>query len=355
MKLISYQEERLAKVTVDARCTLRAAMAIMSEVGVRLIPITNTDGALLGVAADGDLRRYLASGGAINDPIANAMNPKPKVLNHPLEGMELQHWMRAHNIEAVPEVSEGRLVALHTLWIADAALEPAAVIMVGGLGSRLAPLTDNCPKPLLKVGDRPILSRIIQHLRSQGIRRIILSVNYLSGMIMDYYGDGSEFDVEIEYIQEHKRLGTGGALSLMDPEILSDPFLVLNGDLLSDINVELLMELHREKGWDGTMVVREHHYTIPYGVVRTCTDGAYEAAEEKPTFSYLINAGMYLLSRKLLSIVPQDKFYDLPTLFDDLRKNDLTGGVFRHNGRWIDIGNHVDFERAQNIFQSEKK
>lgn len=351
MRLTSYRGERLAEATAHPDMRVRQVMAMMSDVGLRLVPVVDAQGMLLGVAADGDIRRYLGHGGNLDDSITRAMNRTPKILTEALPTPSLRNWMLARNIEAVPEVADGRLVALHTIWVVDTRMDMTAVIMAGGLGSRLAPLTDNCPKPLLKVGDLPIMTHIINHLQSQGVRRFILPVNYLSGMIMDHYGDGSEMGIQVDYVQETKRMGTGGALSLINPELLSDPFLVMNGDLLNDLDVGQLSEQHERMGWDGTMVVREHHYTIPYGVVRSDGRNEFLGAEEKPTFTYLINAGMYLLSKRVLPLVPADTFYDLPTMFQELEYNGLKGGVHAHLGRWIDIGSMADYQRAQAIFE----
>lgn len=170
-------------------------------------------------------------------------------------------------------------------------------------------------------------------------------------MIVDHYGDGSDMDVFIDYIHETTRMGTGGALSLIDANGLSDNFLVLNGDILNDLNVEELRRTHENNGWDATMVVREHSYTIPYGVVYRNASGSFDRAEEKPTMHYCINAGIYMLSRRVQSAVPRGQFYDMPTLFSDLPRHAMHGGTYTHSGRWIDIGNMTDFARAQAIYE----
>lgn len=355
MKLSSYRAERLSAVTARPGMSLRRVMALMNEAGLRLAPIADDDGALLGVAADGDIRRYLARGGDLDQPIMAAANHNPKVLDHPMPAASLRSWMLARNIETVPELLNGRLIALHAIWVVDTASDMTAVIMAGGLGSRLSPLTDNCPKPLLKIGDLPILTHIMNHLQAEGVRRFVLPVNYLSGMIMDYYGDGSDTGIQIDYVQETKRMGTGGALSLIDPALLSDPFIVMNGDLLTDLDLGALVGRHRSMEWDGTMVVREHHYTIPYGVVRANGEYEFLSADEKPTYNYLINAGMYLLSQRMLDLVPQDTFYDLPTMFQDMQRCNMKGGVHTHGGRWIDIGSIADFQRAKDIIERRQE
>lgn len=350
MKLTSLIGARLGAASASADHTVRAAMQIMSEAGLRFLPVVDIEGKLLGGAADGDIRRYLAAGGALDDSILCAANPSPRVITSSMEANALRGYMFAMGVECLPQTENSRLVALHVLRMAQDLADTTAVIMAGGLGSRLAPLTDNCPKPLLVVGDRPLLGHIVEHLRNQGVRRFVFSVNYLSGMIIDHFGDGSDLGVEIIYVHETMRMGTGGALGLIDPALLSDPFLVLNGDLLNDLDIAELRDTHVTGGWAATMVVRQHQYTIPYGVVVSGEDGSFIGTEEKPTFDYRINAGIYLLSKEVLPVVPHMTFYDLPTLFSDLATYDLRAGTHVHSGRWIDIGNMSDYERAQSIY-----
>lgn len=350
MRIVTLAATELGQATAGVDTTIREAMVKMSDAGLRHICVTDDAGRLLALVADGDLRRYFAAGGELEDPLVRAGNPSPTTLSETLSHVALREWMLARNVEAAPQVVDGRLVALHTIRLVDTTSALSAVVMAGGLGSRLAPLTDKCPKPLITVGREPILTHIINHLRAQGVRRFVLPVNYLAGMIMDQYGDGSDLGVQIDYVQETRRMGTGGALSLINPGLLSDPFVVMNGDILNDVDVNGILAHHRTMGLDGTMVVREHHYTIPYGVVRVANN-QFVGADEKPTYNYLINAGIYLLSKSVLALVPRDTFYDLPSMFDDMREAGLRGGVFNHGGRWIDIGNLADLERARSIFE----
>lgn len=351
MRLVTYAGEQLSELCVREDQTLRETMSIMSKNGLRLVPVLSKAGAFLGIAADGDLRRYISAGGFLDDPIGRAANRKPFTLGHDMPSAELRHLMQWRSVEALPRVDGDQLLALHVIWVGNAQKDLTAVIMAGGLGSRLAPLTDNCPKPLLRIANKPILTHIIEHLRTQGVTRLILSVNHLSEMIVNHYGDGSDMGISIDYIHETMRMGTGGALGLVDENTLSEPFLCLNGDLLNDIDVADLRAAHSDNNWDATMVVCEHSYTVPYGVVRTTPSQAFDFAEEKPTIHFNINAGIYMLSKSALKAVPRGVFYDLPTLFSDLRKHGMQGGTFRHTGRWIDIGNVAEFERARKIYE----
>lgn len=355
MKLMSYSAQDLTNVSVRGDYTLRRTMETMSRVGLRFVPIVDDEGRLTSAVADGDMRRYIAAGGKLDDPVRLAANPAPIAIHEAMSSGEIRSLMVRRGIDALPEVRDGKLVALHVLWIGPSANDLTVVLMAGGLGSRLAPLTDNCPKPLLRMGNKPILTHIIESFRDQGVRRFIMSVNYLAEMIVSHYGDGAEHDVSIDYVHETTRMGTGGALSLIDPNALSDNFLVCNGDILNDINVAELTSAHETGKWDATMVVREHSYTIPYGVVRRTASGDFEGADEKPTMHYCINAGIYILSKRVLGAVPQGIFYDLPTLFADLPQFGLRSGTYTHAGRWIDIGNITDFERARSIYEGKKE
>jgi dTDP-glucose pyrophosphorylase len=355
MRLANYIGRDLDNLCVREDQSLRKTMEIMSKAGLRLAPVLKTDGTFAGVAADGDLRRYIAQGGGLDDPVGKATNRNPSVIDAEVPLAEVRSTLLRRGLEYMPRVQDGRLEALHVLWVASSAQQLTAVIMAGGLGTRLAPLTDNCPKPLLTIGERPILTHIIEHLRDQGVTRFILSVNYLSEMIVNHFGDGSELDVSVEYVHEKMRMGTGGALGLIDPAALSDPFLCLNGDVLNDIDVGALESDHRANAWDATMVVREHSYTVPYGVVKTGQNGAFDHAEEKPTVYFNINAGIYMLSKSVLSLVPRGASYDMPTLFADLNTRSMHGGTYKHGGRWIDIGNMSEFERAKSIYEGHRK
>ncbi|OJI92461.1 CBS domain protein [Planktotalea frisia] len=352
MKLAKYIGSELRALCVHKEQTILEAMQMMTSAGLRLVPVISTsDNTFEGVIADGDIRRFLSSGGQVNANVDVALNRSPVVLETDLSDSDARALMVRRGVEYLPFVQNARLESMFALWVAPGPEDLTAVIMAGGLGSRLAPLTDTCPKPLLPLGGKPILSHIIENLRDQGINRFVLSTNYLSEMIVDHYGDGSALDVSISYVHEKTRMGTGGALGLVDSGQLSEPFLCLNGDILNDIDVDALRTQHQSNNWDATMVVRDFSMTVPYGVVSVAEDEAFEDAEEKPTTHFRINAGCYMLSKSILNVVPKDQFYDLPTLFTDLQKRGMKGGTYMHKGRWIDIGDIAELKRARAIFE----
>ena len=220
--------------------------------------------------------------------------------------------------------------------------------MAGGLGTRLRPLTQDTPKPLLKVGNKPILETIIENFAKYGFVNITISVNYKADMIKEYFGDGSALGVNIDYIEESKRLGTAGALSLIK-ERPQEPFFVMNADLLTNVNFEHLLDFHLLERSVATMCVREYDYQVPYGVIET--DGSLiTSIKEKPLHKFFVNAGIYTLSPQVFEYIPKDEFYDMPTLFEDIIANNLKSVSFPIHEYWLDIGRMEEFEQAQNEY-----
>jgi dTDP-glucose pyrophosphorylase len=353
MKLITLRGEALLELTVGTDDDVRLAMNRMNETGRTLLLVVD-DERLVGVLADGDIRRFLARGDSAEEPVTAAANRSPITVDAGTPTTDVRAFMARRGLEYLPLVDDGRIVALSILERAPRSSDLTAVIMSGGLGTRLAPLTDNCPKPLLPLGGKPILSHIIEHLQTQGVHHFVLSVNHLAHMIVDHYDDGSQWECFIDYVHESQRLGTGGALSLVDPETLSDPFLCLNGDVLNDVDIGALRDTHVTNGWDATMVVRQHSYTVPYGVVDVEDDGRFVQIREKPVTSLQINAGIYMLSKSTLGMVPRGQYYDLPSMFAALPSAGRSGGTYVHAGRWIDIGTASEYARAKAIFDDQE-
>lgn len=350
MKLITLRNDDRRELTVRPDDDIRVAMETMNETGHTLLLVVDDDERLVGVVADGDIRRHLAHGGSTDDPVTVAANRQPIVLDASTPAADVRAFMARRGLGHLPLVSDGRIVALGVFDRAPRSSDLAAVIMAGGLGSRLAPLTDDCPKPLLPLGDKPILSHIIEHLTSQGVSHFVLAVNHLSHMIIDHYNDGTQFGCFIDYVHETQRLGTGGALSLVDVETLSDPFLCLNGDVLNDVDIGSLRDTHLANEWDATMVVRNYSHTVPYGVVDVDDGGRFVGIREKPVQSSQINTGIYMLSKSSIDVVPTDQYYDLPSMFHELSKVGRCAGTYAHGGRWIDVGTTSEYARAQAIF-----
>jgi NDP-sugar pyrophosphorylase family protein len=260
--------------------------------------------------------------------------------------------MRQRRLHQIPVLdATWRVVGLEVL---DDLLKPQpktnpVVLMAGGLGSRLRPLTDECPKPLLRVGTKPILETILEAFIEHGFNRFYVSVNYKAEMIEAYFGDGSRWGATIEYLREKERLGTAGALSLL-PEPPVEPVFVMNGDLLTRLNFAHLLDFHTAHGSVATMCVREYEMQVPYGVIKTRSHRILDI-HEKPTERYLVNAGVYVLQPDALALIPRDRSFDMPDLFKRLMDRGGDTAVFPIREYWMDIGQMDDFHRANGHFE----
>jgi NDP-sugar pyrophosphorylase family protein len=256
--------------------------------------------------------------------------------------------MRARGISQVPVLDPaGRLVGVHLLreFLGLAARSNWAVLMAGGRGQRLRPLTERIPKPMIPVAGRPILERLVLHLVGAGIRRIFISINYLGHMIREHFGDGRTFGCRIEYLRETTPLGTGGALSLL-PERPSEPLLVVNGDLITQVGIDEFLAFHTHGGYAATIGVRDYRLDIPFGVVRTRRNRV-TALEEKPSETRRVSAGIYALSPAVLRLIPQRREYPITELFDTCLRRHLPVGAYPIADEWIDVGRHDDLRRAR--------
>lgn len=223
-----------------------------------------------------------------------------------------------------------------------------AVIMAGGKGVRLRPLTKYCPKPMVKVAGKPILERIVNRLSDHGIDKFYISINYLGEMVEDYFGNGSKFGCEIKYLKEKKYLHTGGSLSLIKDKI-TDPLIVMNGDLVTKINFNHLLDFHKKGQFVATMCVRSYDFTIPFGVIKA-EKNTMVSLEEKPSSNCLINAGIYVLNPEVLAMIPKNKVFPLTDLFNKMLLKNKKIGVYQMDEDWIDVGRIDELKKAQEEF-----
>ncbi|GJL95901.1 MAG: alcohol dehydrogenase [Hyphobacterium sp.] len=339
-------------ITISLDAPLLEALGKLEKSAIKILFVVDEDGRLVGACTDGDVRRGILKAGDLSAKAREIMNRSPIAIDEGMNPGDVRDLLRRHEIGVVPVVDAARRikgVITHDTAARGVALETPVVLMAGGLGERLRPLTEDCPKPLLALGKKPILSHIIDQFVDQGFRRFFISVNYLGHMIEEYFGSGHDRGIEISYLREDKRLGTGGALQLL-PQNMNYPFLVMNGDLVTETDFRALVNSHRESGAVATMCVREHRTSIPFGVVRF--DGAaYQLTEEKPTIRNHINAGIYCLSKEARDAVPQDSYYDMPSLFDDLARESQPCSVHVIHDAWLDIGSIDEYERAQQRFE----
>jgi dTDP-glucose pyrophosphorylase len=325
------------------------AVRKLAENGNGYLAVVDCEHKLIGIVTDADIRRAALKR---NFDFESVINRTPKVLPSSSSKQQIVNYLKRLHRRHMPLVNDdGTYAGVFSLDQFDFNHKPnTVVIMAGGLGSRMGELTKNTPKPMLKVGDRPVLERIIEHFAEQGFIHFLISVNYKKEVIKDYFLDGREFGVEISYLEEDKRLGTAGALSLIDP-VPSESFIVVNGDVLSKLDHEVLLDWHLEKGSDATMCVREYAHQIPYGVVNFSEQYEIEGFEEKPRLISHINAGIYVISPKALDIVPSDKFYDMPTLFTDMMSYGMKTCAYVASDYWIDIGLKEQYLQANNDFE----
>jgi dTDP-glucose pyrophosphorylase len=336
------------KGLVSAHTTLQETIRNLDETGLQIVLVVSDEGLLLGTVTDGDIRRGLLRGLNLNSPVESMMHREPLVVPPSLGRDTVLQLMQANKFHQLPVVDEHRrVVGLH-LW--DDLLTPTQrpnlmVIMAGGQGTRLRPHTENCPKPLLSVGGKPMLEHIIERARSEGFTQFVLAVHYLGHMIEDYFGDGSRWQVQIRYLREPAPLGTAGALSLLTPRPEA-PFVVSNGDVLTDIRYGELLDFHRRHAAAATMAVRQYEWQNPFGVVRS-KGVDIVGFEEKPINRSHINAGIYVLEPRALDTLRDGENCDMPTLFTRLQELAARTIVYPMHEPWLDVGRAADLERAR--------
>ena len=339
------------KLSVAPESTIRQALETI-DTGNMQIALVVDDNRLLGTITDGDIRRGFLKGKGLDDSIAGLFNPNPVkgYLSQPKE--DLVQLALARGVKQLPMVDDdGRLVGIEIVddYLRVTEKPNTIVLMAGGLGTRLRPLTVDTPKPMLTVGSKPILETIIESFSRYGFRNFFLSVNYKAEKIRDYFGDGGKQGVRIGYLNEKNRLGTAGALGML-PKGMDAPIIVMNGDLLTNVNFEHLLNYHVLTGADATMCVREYEFQVPYGVVHT--EGAtIQSIVEKPTHQYYVNAGIYVLNPPVLDIIPPGEFFDMPQLFQTLIETKQKICSFPIREYWMDIGQPRDFEQANNDYE----
>ncbi len=328
-------------------------MRQIDDNSLQIVLVVDETGQLCGTATDGDIRRAILRGIDLHrTSIASIMNAKPHVANLGDSRDKILATMRSYKIRQIPIVdSEGRVVQLATMdhLLSTPAYSNQVVIMAGGLGSRLGELTKNCPKPLLSVGGKPVLETIVENFKTYGFSNFIFSVNYKAEMIEKYFADGSAYGVNISYIREEKRLGTAGSLGLLsEPPV--EPFIVINGDVLTRVNFEHLLQFHLAQNSVATMGVREYSIQVPYGVVET--QGAnLKRIKEKPVHRHFVSTGIYVLNSEVLQYVQRNEYLDMPVLFERLLQKNKKATVFPVNEYWMDIGQKEDLEAANSSYK----
>ena len=335
--------------------SIRDAIRNLNDVAIQIVLVTDEDGRLAGTLCDGDIRRGLLKGLHLDSPIESVLFRSPMVVPSSMSRDLVMQLMAANKIHQVPIVDESlRVLGLH-LWdeiVAPVTRENTMVIMAGGKGTRLRPHTESCPKPMLPVAGKPMLEHILERAKAEGFTRFVLAVHYLGHMVEEHFGDGHKFGVRIDYLREDKPLGTAGALSLMSPRPQL-PFVVTNGDVMTDIRYGELLDFHQRHGAAATMAVRVHEWQHPFGIVRI--DGVdIVGFEEKPVARTHINAGVYALSPSVLECMQVNDVCDMPSLFERMRARGTRTVAYPMHELWLDVGRPDDLKLAnQRVEQSE--
>jgi dTDP-glucose pyrophosphorylase len=352
----------VTELFVTLETSMREVIARIDRGRIGLALVTDSERRLIGSITDGDVRRALLAGLGLDTNVAALLDSKPDAtprlpITAPAGTSQaaLLDLMNRHDLRQVPLVdAAGRVVGVELLTnlVNEYQLPLRALVMAGGYGTRLHPLTEERPKSMLPVGDRPLLEVIVDQLQQAGIRRVSLATHYKADVIERHFGDGSGFGVDIAYITEDEPLGTAGALARMPPS--DEPILVMNGDILSRVNLVAMLDFHRSNAADLTVAVRPYDLQVPYGVVRS--DGiTVTAIEEKPIVSYHVNAGIYLLNDAVSRLVPGDRRFDMTDLIERAVADGRKVISFLLREAWIDIGRRDDYTRAQADFGGEQR
>lgn len=320
------------------------ALRLLDSNGNGFLPVVDEVGKLVGIITDGDIRRGILNKTLELDAV---INRKPTTAKIGTSHVDIKKQLRIIHRRHMPVVDEsGKLIEVVILDEFEfISKDNLVVIMAGGLGSRLGDLTKDTPKPMLNVGGKSILQGIIEHFKSQGFCKFLLCLNYKAEVIEDYFKNGEWLGVDIKYTKEKKRLGTAGALSLIDFEV-NEPFFVVNGDVLTTINFDDFLNFHQVNKADATMCIKKISFDVPYACIEFNEKMDLKGVKEKPSLDYFINTGMYVLDPKLLKEIPKDDFFDMPQLFQQCIDDALTTKVFTIEDYWLDLGKLEDFNKG---------
>jgi len=351
---VNSTEQIWRKGILTAHATIQEAISNLDQVAIKIVLVVNEAGVLEGTITDGDIRRGLLKGLDLKSSITDVIHRNALVVPPEMTRELVMQLMVANKIQQIPAVDEHRrVVGLH-LWD-EIATPPVRsnlmVIMAGGMGTRMRPHTENCPKPLLLVAGKPMLEHIIEHAKLEGFSHFVLAVHYLGHMIEDHFGNGERLGVKIDYLREQSPLGTAGALGLLNPRP-NAAFVVTNGDVITDINYGELLNFHLRHNAAATMAVRVHEWQHPFGVVQT--EGVEIVGfEEKPVARSHINAGVYALDPDALNTLATDARCDMPTLFERLQELSKRTVAYPMHEPWLDVGRPDDLFRANSQIPRE--
>jgi len=345
----------LAALCMEPISSIRQAITSIDQNQKGIVLVIDQEGKLINTITDGDVRRAMLAGHNLDAPVSELLSrkvgslyPKPITARIDTESSALLLIMQEHRVRQLPLLDANErvagLVTMDELLPPDEVLPLEAVIMAGGFGTRLRPLTEDLPKPMLPVGGRPLMAHIVEQLRQAGIRRVSVTTHYKPDKIMEHFGDGQAFGVELKYVNEDRPLGTAGALGLLNTS--SEPLLVINGDILTQVNFRAMLSYHKEHEADMTVAVRRYDLHVPYGVI-DCDGPLVRRVTEKPVLNLVVNAGIYLLEPAVHRYIPDGRSFNMTDLVDCLLKENRRVASFLVREYWLDIGHHADYVRAQ--------
>lgn len=349
------------KSKIDNLCVHQAAKIldaarILESNAQKICFVTNTDSILLGTITDGDIRRGLLNDIPFDAHVSEIMNASPRTAVDGDDRDALRTKMLDHGIMHIPVVdADNRLSDLIThdeLMRDGTPNENWVVLMAGGLGERLLPLTKDTPKPLLQIGDKPLLQSILESFIEQNFQNFFIAVNFKASSIKDHFGDGSTWGVNIRYLEEEQRMGTAGALTLL-PSAPTEPVIVMNGDLVTRASFQDLLDFHTEQKSRATMCVREYDFQVPFGVI-SIEDNRITAIDEKPLHRFFVNAGIYVLEPDIIATIPAGQHRDMTQVFEQVMTENNQTAVFPIHEYWLDIGRIDDLERAKSDFNASR-
>lgn len=324
------------------------ALRLIDSESLRIALVVDEQFHLLGVVTDGDVRRGLLKNLSLNSPVKTVMNSNPLTAKLGTARKDLVKFMEKEQLLAIPLMEDSKVAGLETLQRVGqySKYQNPIFIMAGGFGTRLRPLTDDCPKPLLKVGEKPILEIMLNSFIKSGFVNFYISTHYLPEMIREYFGDGSKWNVKITYVYEEEPLGTGGALGLLPSSVPELPLILINGDILTNIDFERVLEFHNKHQAAATMCVRDYEYQVPFGVING-EGNKIISMMEKPVQRFFVNAGIYVISPEVRHSVEKNMRIDMPTLLEQFISKSHDVLMFPVHEYWLDIGRVEDYNRAQ--------
>jgi len=336
------------RTLIQSGTSIRDAIAVVDSGSAQICLVVDKQNRLLGTLTDGDIRRAILRSISFERPVSEILNADPYTTSVDDDKRDMLRIMRSNDIHQLPVVDQNNsvvgLVLLADLLDAPETFDNWIVLMAGGFGKRLRPLTEDTPKPMLKVGNKPLLEIIIENFISQGFRNFYISVNYKASIIKSYFKDGDRWGISVRYLHEEQEMGTAGALSLIE-QLPDLPLLIMNGDLLTNINFSHLIKFHQEQSSIATMCVREYDMRVPFGVVDIEND-RITRIDEKPLHSFLVNAGIYLIDPSVIDLIPKNQKLDMTSVFEKVLSSGGKTTAFPIHEYWLDVGRQEEYDIA---------